>query len=70
MEYLKRVDWRRIGRTLVQVFGGVVIAFLLDWGADGVVVPIDYVFGPGGIVVVATTALALAMNLPANRPEM
>lgn len=68
MEYLKRVDWYRIARTLVQVFGGVVIAFLLDYGMDGVVVIRDYVFGQGGLIVVGTTALALAMNLP-SRPE-
>ena len=69
MEYIKRIDWRRIARTVVQVFGGVVIAFLLDYGADAEVVVRDYVFGPGGVIVIGTTALALAMNLPASRPE-
>ena len=69
MEYIKRIDWKRVARTLVQVFGGVVIAFLLDYGADGTVLVRDYVFGPGGIIVIGTTALAVAMNLPASRPE-
>lgn len=67
MDWLKRLDWRRIGRTLVQVFGGVLIAFLLDYGADGQVVIRDYVFGQGGVIIAATTALAALMNL--QRPE-
>lgn len=66
---LKRIDWYRVGRTLVQVFGGVVIAFLFDLGLDGEVVIRDYIFGQSGVIVVATTALALAMNVPVNRPE-
>jgi hypothetical protein len=69
MEYIKRIDWKRVARTLVQVFGGVVSAFLLYYGAEGAVAVRDYVFGPGGIIVVGTTALALAMNLPTSRPE-
>lgn len=69
MEALKRIDWYRVGRTLVQVFGGVVVAFLFDLGMDGQVVIRDYVFGQSGVIVVATTALALWMNVPVNRPE-
>jgi len=69
MDWLKRIDWQRVGRTLVQVFGGVVIAFLFDLGLDGEVVIRDYIFGQSGVIVVATTALALWMNVPVNRPE-
>ena len=68
MDWLKRIDWMRVLRTFVQVFGAVIIAFLLDWGADGTVVVRDYIFGQGGVIIAATTALALVMNLPA-RPE-
>ena len=69
MEALKRIDWYRVGRTLVQVFGGVVVAFLLDWGADGVVIVRDYVFGNGGIIIAATSFIAVLMNLPARTPD-
>ena len=69
MEWLKSIDWRRIVRTLVQVFGGVVVAFLLDWGADGVVIVRDYVFGNGGIIIAATSFIAVLMNLPARTPD-
>ena len=54
---------RRVGRTLVQVLGAVLVAFLLDWGIDGIVVVRDYVFGQGGIIVAATLAIAGLMNL-------
>ena len=66
------IDWYRVKRTFVQVFGGTLaalgIAFLLDWGADGVVVVRDYIFGPGGAIVLCTTALAAWMNRPTARP--
>ena len=52
----------RVGRTLVQVFGPVLILFLTDWGMDGQVAWRDYVFGQAGIIVTGTTALALWMN--------
>ena len=64
MTWLKAIDWRRVARTLIQVFGGVAVAFLLDWGADGVVVVRDYIFGNGGIIIAATSFIAVAMNLP------
>ena len=53
---------KRVGRTLLQVFGGVVIAFLLDFGHDGIVSVREYIFGDSGVIVVGTTALALWMN--------
>lgn len=58
-------DWficKRVGRTLTQVFGGVAVALLLDWGKDGAVVLRDYVFGDQGVIVIGTMALALWMN--------
>lgn len=61
-------DWlasdsaERVARTLVQVFGGVLIAALFDWGADGQIVIRDYVFGQGGAIIAATTFLAALMN--------
>jgi hypothetical protein len=65
------MDWYRIKRTFVQVFGGtlaaIAIAFLLDYGADGQVVVRDYIFGQGGLIVLCTTALAAWMNRPTNR---
>lgn len=66
MNWLKAIDWKRVVRTLVQVFGGVAIAFLLDWGADGVVVVRDYIFGQGGVIIAGTSFLAVLMNLPSN----
>lgn len=53
---------KRVGRTLIQVFGPVLVLFLLDYGNDGVVVARDYIFGDSGFIVVGTTALALWMN--------
>lgn len=53
---------KRVGRTFLQVFGPVLILFLLDFGADGVVAWRHYVFGDSGVIVVGTTALALWMN--------
>ena len=53
---------KRVGRTLVQVFGGVAIAALLDWGEDGQIVIRNYVFGPGGVIIAATGFLAALMN--------
>ena len=69
MEYIKRIDWQRVTRTVIQVFGGVFIAFMFDFGADGEVVIRDYIFGQSGLIVVGTAALAMWMNLPVSRPE-
>lgn len=68
--WLKAIEWGRIGRTFVQVFGPTVILFLLDFGADGVVVVRDYIFGDKGFIVVGTSFLALLMNLPKPQPQM
>ena len=62
--WLKKIDWYRVKRTAIQVFGPTLIVFLLDWGVDGAVVLRDYVFGNEGIIVIGTLALATAMNLP------
>lgn len=64
LDFIKKIDWYRVGKTFVQVFGPVFILFLYDFGADGVVVVRDYIFGESGIIVVGTTALAILMNLP------
>jgi hypothetical protein len=62
--WLKSVDWIRVGRTALQVFGPVLILFLYDFGKDGVVNVRDYVFGDNGFIVIGTTALAVWMNRP------
>jgi hypothetical protein len=64
--YLARIDWRRVGRTVVQVFGPIAILFLRDWGADGVVNIRTYIFGDSGFILAGTTALAVWMNLPSK----
>ena len=52
----------RVWRTAMQVFGPVLVLFLLDYGMDGSVVIRDYIFGDSGFIVVGTTAFALWMN--------
>jgi hypothetical protein len=68
VDWLLGFDWRRVKRTLAQVFGGVVIAFLLDWGTDGAVNVHSYVFGNSGLIIAGTTALAMWMNRPTTAP--
>lgn len=62
--WLKKIDWYRVKRTAIQVFGPVLVAFALDFGLDGHAVVRDYVFGNEGLIVIGTIALATAMNIP------
>lgn len=52
----------RVGRTFLQVFGGLIIAALLDWGKDGVINLHSYIFGDTGVIVVGAMAIAGWMN--------
>jgi hypothetical protein len=67
--WLKGIEWSRVCRTFVQVFGPVLVLFLYDFGADGQVVVRDYIFGNEGIIVVGTSALAILMNLPPRQSD-
>ena len=62
--WIARIDWYRVKRTTIQVFGPTLIVFLTDWGLDGVVNVRSYVFGNEGVIIVGTLALATLMNLP------
>jgi hypothetical protein len=61
--WFKSDSAKRVGRTLIEVFGPVVVLLLLDYGHDGVVVIRDYIFGDTGFIVVGTMALAVALNI-------
>lgn len=63
-DWISRIDWYRVKRTFLQVFGPTLIVFMLDFGLDGVVDARSYIFGNEGIIVIGALALATAMNLP------
>ena len=62
--WVARIDWYRVRRTAIQVFGPTLVVFLLDFGLDGVVNVRSYVFGNEGIIVIGTLAFATLMNIP------
>jgi hypothetical protein len=61
-DWLDSPQATRVWRTLVQVFGGVFIAAVVDFGMDGAIAWRDYVFGQSGVIVIGAGALAVWMN--------
>ena len=56
------LHWQKRLRTLTQVCFGVLAAAAVDYGMDGAIAWRDFVFGDGGIIILATYALATGMN--------
>ena len=62
--WIARIDWYRVKRTFIQVFGPTLIAFVIDFGFDGVVDVRSYIFGNEGAIIIGALALATLMNIP------